>query len=111
MTTILVGTDTSAAADLAVEGAARLARAQGAEPCPAAGASPTAISGRWWIRERAADPDRHLTTLRARFPELSDDDPHARRATRPNASAPSPTSCRPTRSWWATAARTATGGG
>ena len=32
MKTILVGTDTSAAADLAVEGAARLARAQDAEP-------------------------------------------------------------------------------
>ena len=31
MTTILVGTDTSAAADLAVEDAARLARDRGAE--------------------------------------------------------------------------------
>ena len=31
MTTILVGTDTTASADLAVEGAARLARAQDAE--------------------------------------------------------------------------------
>ena len=70
MTTILVGTDTTASADLAVEEAARLARAQGAELIlllvKPAGDVRAVVDPR-----RAADPDRHLRTLQARFPELT----------------------------------------
>lgn len=70
MTTILVGTDTSAAADLAVEGAAKLARAQEAELIL------LLVKPEGDIRaivdpQRAADPDRHMTALRERYPDVT----------------------------------------
>jgi nucleotide-binding universal stress UspA family protein len=67
MTTILVGTDTSAAADLAVEDAARLARDRGAELLvlyvKAEGTDRAVVDP-----DRAADPVGHLRRLAARFP-------------------------------------------
>ncbi|MBA3737388.1 MAG: universal stress protein [Actinobacteria bacterium] len=70
MTTILVGTDTSAAADLAVEDAARLARDRGAELLVlyvrSEGDVRTVVDP-----DRAADPQTHLRRLAGRFPELS----------------------------------------
>ena len=70
MTTILVGTDTSAAADLAVEDAARLARDRGAELLV------LYVKSDGDVRavvdpDRAADPKSHLRRLAARFPGLS----------------------------------------
>jgi nucleotide-binding universal stress UspA family protein len=70
MTTILVGTDTSAAADLAVEDAARLARDRGAELLV------LYVKSDGDVRavvdpDRAADPQTHLRRLAARFPGLS----------------------------------------
>jgi nucleotide-binding universal stress UspA family protein len=67
MTTILVGTDTSAAADLAVEDAARLARDRDAELVvlyvrPAGDLKSVVDPG------KAADPDRHLAKLTERYP-------------------------------------------
>jgi nucleotide-binding universal stress UspA family protein len=67
MTTILVGTDTSAAADLAVEDAARLARDRDAELVvlyvrPEGDLRSVVDPG------KAADPDRHLAKLAERFP-------------------------------------------
>jgi nucleotide-binding universal stress UspA family protein len=70
MTTILVGTDTSAAADLAVEDAAQLARARGADLMllhVRHGSDLEAAVD----PDKAADPDRHLARLRARFPDLT----------------------------------------
>ena len=69
MTTILVGTDTSAAADLAVEDAARLARDRGAELLV------LYVKSDGDVRavvdpDRAADPQSHLRRLAARFPGL-----------------------------------------
>lgn len=69
MTTILVGTDTSAAADLAVEDAARLARERGAELLvlyvrPEGGGDVRAVVD----PDRAADPRAHLQRLTSRFP-------------------------------------------
>jgi nucleotide-binding universal stress UspA family protein len=69
MSTILVGTDTSAAADLAVEDAARLARDRGAELLIlyVRGASDLqAVVD----PARSADPDGYLTRMAARFPGL-----------------------------------------
>jgi nucleotide-binding universal stress UspA family protein len=67
MTTIVVGTDTSAAADLAVEDAARLARDRGAELVvlyvKPQGADRTVVDP-----DRAADPRAHLRLLASRFP-------------------------------------------
>jgi nucleotide-binding universal stress UspA family protein len=67
MTTILVGTDTSAAADLAVEDAARLARDRGGELLvlyvKAEGTDRAVVDP-----DRAADPVGHLRRLAARFP-------------------------------------------
>ena len=70
MTTILVGTDTSAAADLAVEDAARLARERDAELLV------LYVKPEGDIRavvdpDRAADPRAHLLRLAARFPGTS----------------------------------------
>ena len=70
MTTILVGTDTSAAADLAVEDAARLARDRGAELMV------LYVKSEGDVRavvdpDRAADPQSHLRRLAARFPGLA----------------------------------------
>jgi nucleotide-binding universal stress UspA family protein len=69
MTTILVGTDTSAAADLAVEDAARLARERGAELLV------LYVKAEGDVRAvvdpaRAADPRAHLERLATRFPGL-----------------------------------------
>ena len=70
MTTILVGTDTSAAADLAVEDAARLARDRGAQLLVlyvrSGGVDRTVVDP-----GRAADPPAHLRRLAARFPGVS----------------------------------------
>jgi nucleotide-binding universal stress UspA family protein len=70
MTTILVGTDSSAAADLAVDDAARLARDRGAELLvllvrPDRDAT-AAIDPR-----RAADPVRYLAQVERRFPDVT----------------------------------------
>jgi nucleotide-binding universal stress UspA family protein len=70
MTTIVVGTDTSAAADLAVNEAGRLARANGAELVvllvrPDGDLRAVVDPG------RAADPERHLAELAQRFPDVS----------------------------------------
>ena len=70
MKTILVGTDTSAAADLAVEGAARLARAQDAALILLL-VKPDGDLRAVVDPQRAADPDRHLTSLREHFPDVS----------------------------------------
>jgi nucleotide-binding universal stress UspA family protein len=69
MKTILVGTDTSAAADLAVEDAARLARERGAELLvlfvrPDGAARMIVDPG------RAPDPQAHLRRLVARFRDV-----------------------------------------
>lgn len=70
MTTILVGTDTTAAADLAVEDAARLARERGASLLVLYVRPGTEIRN---VVDpgKAADPERHLRTLRDRFPDLN----------------------------------------
>ena len=70
MATIVVGTDTSAAADLAVNEAGRLARANGAELVvllvrPEGDLRAVVDPG------RAADPERHLAELAQRFPDVS----------------------------------------
>jgi nucleotide-binding universal stress UspA family protein len=70
MTTILVGTDTSAAADLAVEDAARLARDRGAELLVLYVKSDDDVRA-VVDPDRAADPQTHLRRLAARFPGLS----------------------------------------
>jgi len=70
MTTILVGTDTSAAADLAVEGAAMLARAQAAELILLL-VKPEGDVRAIVDPQRAADPDRHMSALRERFPDVT----------------------------------------
>ena len=68
--TIVVGTDTSAAADLAVADAAQLAVARGAELVllyvRPDGAVYSAVDP-----NRAADPARHLDRLASRFPGLA----------------------------------------
>jgi len=67
MTTILVGTDTSAAADLALEDAARLARERGAELLVLyvrPGSDARAVVD----PDRAADPAAYLARVAARFP-------------------------------------------
>jgi nucleotide-binding universal stress UspA family protein len=70
MTKILVGTDTSAAADLAVEDAARMARERGAELVVLYvrpdGSDRTVVDP-----DRAADPAAHLRGLAARFPGVA----------------------------------------
>lgn len=70
MTTILVGTDTSAAADLAVEDAARLARERGAELLVLY-VKPEGDLRAVVDPDRAADPTGHLQRLAARFPATS----------------------------------------
>ena len=70
MKKILVGTDTSASADLAVEEAARLARSSDAEllvlQVRAGEAAFDAADP-----NKAADPDRYLARMGERFPGLS----------------------------------------
>jgi nucleotide-binding universal stress UspA family protein len=70
MATILVGTDTSAAADIAVEGAARLARARNAELLV------LYVRPGWDLKavvdpDRAADPSAYLERIRKRFPDVT----------------------------------------
>jgi nucleotide-binding universal stress UspA family protein len=67
MKTIVVGTDTSAAADLAVEDAARLARDRGAELLVLY-VKPEGIDRSVVDPDRAADPPSHLRLLASRFP-------------------------------------------
>ena len=70
MSTILVGTDTSAAADLAVEDAARLARGRGAELLVLY-VRPGLGSPRGRGPDRAADPGGYLALMRERFPGVA----------------------------------------
>jgi nucleotide-binding universal stress UspA family protein len=69
MNKILVGTDTSAAADLAVEAAAELARVNEAEllvlHVRGPGAERDAVDPK-----KSADPERYLTSMTARFPDV-----------------------------------------
>jgi nucleotide-binding universal stress UspA family protein len=70
MSTILVGTDTSAAADLAVEDAARLARDRGAELLI------LYVRGSSDLQAvvdpaRAADPAGYLAHMATRFPDVA----------------------------------------
>jgi nucleotide-binding universal stress UspA family protein len=69
MSKILVGTDTSNAADLAVEAAADLARLRGAEllvvQIRVNGGSHDAVDPR-----KSADPDGYLARMTERFPEI-----------------------------------------
>ena len=69
MTTILVGTDTSAAADLAVENAARLARDRDAE-LVVLYVRPEGDLRAVVDPRKAADPDRHLAKLTQRYPGI-----------------------------------------
>jgi nucleotide-binding universal stress UspA family protein len=69
MNTIVVGTDTSAAADLAVEDAARLARDRGAELLVLyvdPGSDLRAVVD----PDRAADPSAYLARIATRFPDV-----------------------------------------
>jgi nucleotide-binding universal stress UspA family protein len=69
MTTILVGTDTTAAADLAVEDAARLARDRDAE-LVVLFVRPDGDLRSVVDPAKAADPDRHVGDLTRRFPDV-----------------------------------------
>ncbi len=70
MSTILVGTDTSAAADLAVEGAARLARDRGAELLVLY-VRPESDLRAVVDPDRAADPGAYLSRIPTRFPDVA----------------------------------------
>jgi nucleotide-binding universal stress UspA family protein len=69
MNTIVVGTDTSAAADLAVEDAARMARDRGAELVVLYVRSEADLRA-VVDPDRAADPSVYLSRLLARFPDV-----------------------------------------
>ena len=70
MKTILVGTDTSAAADLAVQDAARLARDQGAELLVLY-VKPGSDLKTVVDPDRSADPAGYLAKIAGRFPDVS----------------------------------------
>ena len=70
MTTILVGTDTSAAADLAVEGAARLARDREADLLVLY-VKPNTDLKAVVDPDKAADPHRYLARITERFPGVA----------------------------------------
>jgi nucleotide-binding universal stress UspA family protein len=70
MTTILVGTDTSPAADLAVDDAARLARDRAADLVILHVKRPDG-SRSVMDPTLAADPARHIAAIGARYPELA----------------------------------------
>ena len=70
MTTILVGTASSSAADLAVDDAARLARDRGAELLVLLVRSDGDVRAAV-DPDRSPDPDRYLSDLTRRFPEVS----------------------------------------
>jgi nucleotide-binding universal stress UspA family protein len=69
MKKILVGTDTSASADMAVEAAAELARANDAELLVIHVRGPSHALGVADPR-KSADPERYLSAMTARFPGL-----------------------------------------
>ena len=69
MSTILVGTDTSAAADLAVEEAARLARGREAELLVLY-VHPESDLRAVVDPDRAADPSAYLAKIATRFPDV-----------------------------------------
>ena len=69
MRTILVGTDTTAAADLAVEDAAGLARARGAELLVLY-VRPDSDLRAVVDPDRSPDPDGYLARMRDRFPGI-----------------------------------------
>ena len=70
MTTILVGTDSTSAADLAVEDAARLARDRGAELLVLL-VRPDGDAHAAVDPDRAPDPERYLAALARRYPEVT----------------------------------------
>jgi nucleotide-binding universal stress UspA family protein len=70
MTTIVVGTDSSSAADLAVTDAARLARDRGAELLVLL-VRPEGDVRAAVDPDRAPDPNRYLAGLARRFPEVT----------------------------------------
>jgi nucleotide-binding universal stress UspA family protein len=70
MSTILVGTDTSAAADLAVEDAAVLARDRGADLLVVY-VQPDSDLRAIADPDRAADPSAYLARIPARFPDVA----------------------------------------
>jgi nucleotide-binding universal stress UspA family protein len=70
MTTILVGTDTSAAADLAVQDAARLARDRGAELLVLY-VRPESDLRTVVNPDRSPDPQAYLASIASRFPEVT----------------------------------------
>jgi nucleotide-binding universal stress UspA family protein len=70
MTTILVGTDTTAAADLAVENAAGLARARGAELLVLY-VRPDSDLRAVVDPARSPDPNGYLDRMRERFPDVT----------------------------------------
>ena len=70
MTTILVGTDSSSAADLAVDDAARLARDRGSELLVLF-VRPDGDVRAAVDPDRAPDPHRYLSDLALRFPGVS----------------------------------------
>jgi nucleotide-binding universal stress UspA family protein len=70
MTTILVGTDTSAAADLAVQGAARLARDSGAELLVLF-VRPSEDLRSVIDPDKAPDPNGYLAKVTERFPGVT----------------------------------------
>ena len=69
MSTILVGTDSSSAADLAVEDAARLARDRGAELLVLL-VRPDGDVRAAVDPDRAPDPGRYLSSLAGRYPDV-----------------------------------------
>ncbi|MGH2725016.1 MAG: universal stress protein [Actinomycetota bacterium] len=70
MATILVGTDTSTAADLAVETAADLALARGAD-LVVVYVRPQEAAREVFDADKAADPAEYLAELAGRFPGLT----------------------------------------
>ena len=70
MKKILVGTDTSASADLAVQAAAELARVNDAELLVLHVRGLTSAHDAV-DPKKSADPDRYLTTMTARFPDVT----------------------------------------
>ena len=70
MATIVVGTDTSSAADLAVETAADLARARGAE-LVVVYVRPPGTARDVFDADKAADPAEYLARMPQRFPGLA----------------------------------------
>jgi nucleotide-binding universal stress UspA family protein len=70
MATIVVGTDTSAAADLAVAEAGRLAKERSAELVVVLVNADGGL-GAVTDPNRAADPDRHLQRFVQRFPDVT----------------------------------------